>query len=412
MQKLLEDVLESGDVLELESAIIGAQSSIVASPNPRQVSSQLNDILLRCRKTLVLRLEECKPLLKPLRRACRNFDEEALTDALHRVHCAPPELRRYMRTDIRQAEALRSRMRQAAEEAHRLMQSRDWREVDHFLNTNTAILPDRTVLALMQRREALFVPRCGQPTNTPLCLPDLPAPSLSDARSQWPEEKVRPGTHASLALGAVRCDEENSRHELLEEEHHQRVLCFKSVMEAIALLLVPLDGTQISAEEAAAAISKTPRSVTAEVTPVSRDRVSASPSRSSPDGGCGAPPVGGALTPKVSPIKSSLLVDSAARMEPRRLVGLNSPSAETRDNSSSYIVLEGTITPSLRERQAVVSPRVWAQVRSVMREEDVRRHNIEGTEDFERSVFLLPMAARSALLTRILPGRRSWPRGS
>ncbi|KAH9593164.1 hypothetical protein LSM04_006256 [Trypanosoma melophagium] len=424
MKKLLEDVLESGDVLELESAIVSAQNSIITSPNFQQQNINLGDILLRCRKALVKNLEECKPLLKPLRRACRHFDEDELTNALQKIYSAPPEIRRYMRTDILEAEALRRRMLDAAEKAHKIVESTDWREVEHFLDANTAILPDRTVLALLRRREELIRRLGRKSSDAEWRVSEFTPPIYVNSTQKRNIEEIylhdivnkdynnsnSSGVNVGLTLRSLFCNEESNRSALLMEEYNQRVLCFKSIMSDLALLLsgtkkskAPFIQSQFTGE-----VSSTPNMVPMMNTSSRKNTADVVDScvrlRSS------------GTTPNVSPIRRNSLTDFNSKTENQTQkhqqdkisnVGNLPPAELTSSNNNNHIILPDRVSSLLLERHAVVSPTVWAQLRSMMREEDIRRRDVESSEDFERNVFLAPMAVHAGLLTRVLPGRLS-----
>ncbi|RNF23771.1 Trichohyalin [Trypanosoma conorhini] len=395
MHGLLEDALDSGDVLELERAIVSAQSTLFASPQQRRESNYLSGALLKCRKALVQHLEECGSLLKPLRRACRNLDEEALNDALRKVQLAPSELRRYMRTDIQQAEALRSRMRRAAEEAHMLLNCSDWREIEHFLDANTAILSDQTVVALMRRREALFAQRRTMPVAPLVHVPVLSSAPFATGSLRRGESKE---VTEAMGQGTLEREEECHRCVLVKEEHSQRVLCLKSVMDALALLLSSTGSDSCTSTQRCEA--QVENATTQRATPGSSQ---SNRLRSSNSWGF---PTSTAATPNLSPIKLSLLIDSAPRPQQRPPAPGTSAAVGDADNSLDFAVTRRAASSMLREPQLVVSPGVLSQIRALTQEEEVHRHDLEGSESFERSVFLLPMAARSVLLTRVLPRRQ------
>ncbi|RNF00892.1 putative Trichohyalin [Trypanosoma rangeli] len=395
MRGLLEDALDSGDVLELERAIISVQNPVFASPHRRRENNYLNDILLKCRKALVQHLEECGSLLKPLRRACRNLDEEALREALRKVHLAPSELRRYMHTDIQQAEALHSRMLHAADQAHMLLNCSDWREIEHFLDANTAILPDRTVVALMRRREALFAQRRMMPVD-----PIVHVPVLSSTpffTGSWRKDESGEAT-ATMTPGTLEQEEKDHRCVLVREEHAQRVLYLKLVMESQALLLSPTDGDGATSTQCRVAQAEKP--ITHQGTP------GASPSNGLQKSNSRRFSTSTAASPNVSPIKLSSLMDSALRPEQRPPALNTSAAVEVPNDSLDFAVVCKSTSSMSREPQLVTLPRVWAQLRALMQEEDIHRRDLEGNESFERSVFLLPMAARSVLLTRVFPRRQ------
>ncbi|EKF31912.1 hypothetical protein MOQ_004247 [Trypanosoma cruzi marinkellei] len=395
MRRLLEDALSSGDVVQLEKAIISAQNTALASLKQRRESNYLNDLMLRCRKALVQHLEECGSLLKPLRRACRNLDEEALTDALRRVHLATSELRRYMRTDIQQAETLHSRMLCAAEEARKLLNGSDWRELEHFLDANTAILPDRTVVALMRRREALFTQRHRTHVDPVARMTGLsPAPFYAGSSRRDVDEEAT----GTISQRMIEHEEESGRCVLIKQEHAQRVLCLKSVLDATALLLSHTDGQWgTSMQYCAAQVGvPVPRQETQCSSPLSG--LTNSDNRFFPPST--------AATPNVSPIKPTLLVYSASRADQRPTAVGTSAAAGTANNISDSILTRGTVSFVSQEPHAVVSPGVLAKLSALMEEEEICRHDVEGGENFERNVFLLPMAARSVLLTRVFPRRK------
>ncbi|PBJ73474.1 hypothetical protein BCY84_14540 [Trypanosoma cruzi cruzi] len=395
MRRLLEDALSSGDVVQLEKAIISAQNTALASLKQRRESNYLNDLMLRCRKALVQHLEECGSLLKPLRRACRNLDEEALADALRGVRLATSELRRYMQTDIQQAEALQRRMLCAAEEARKLLNGSDWRELEHFLDANTAILPDRTVVALMRRREALFTQRHRTHVDPVARMTGLsPAPFYAGSLRRDEDG----GATGTICQRMIEQEEESGRCVLIEQEHAQRVLCLKSIMDAISLLLTHTDrqwGTPMQYSAAQVEVP-VPRKETQRSSPLSG--LTNSNNRFFPPST--------AETPNVSPIKLSLLMDSASRADQRPTAVGTSAAAGTANNISDFILARGTVSSVSQESHVVVSPGVWAKISATMEEEEICRHDVEGSENFERNVFLLPMAARSVLLSRVFPRRK------
>ncbi|ORC91534.1 Trichohyalin [Trypanosoma theileri] len=434
MKKLLENVLESGDVRELESAIVSAQNSIINSANFHQQNTDLGDILLRCRKALVNNLEECKTLLKPLRRACRHFDEEELTNTLQKIYREPPEVRRYMRTDILEAEALRHRMLDAAEKAHKILECTNWKEVEHFLDANTAILPDRTVLALLRRREELLAELRRKPSDTAWRISELTPRHANGTQERITKEiylddnlnndnnnnknysnnKNYNSTtlNAGLTLRSLLCGEESQRQALSIEEHTQRVLCYKLMMGDLALLLSGTKGPKRTITE----FHRAGEESTPSMTPM----MSSSSRKNNTDVVDSCLRLGSrATTPDVSPIRETSLTDFISKTENQVQkhredqisdVSTLPTAVVTNSNNSNPIILPDTVSSLLLERHAVVSPTVWAQLRAMMREEDVRRRDIESTEDFERSVFLLPMAVQGGLLTRILPGRSTLSR--
>ncbi|KPA73482.1 hypothetical protein ABB37_09802 [Leptomonas pyrrhocoris] len=124
-------------------------------------------------------------------------------------------------------------------------------------------------------------------------------------------------------------------------------------------------------------------------------------------------------TPNISPIKETSTTSGGAsvwdqdplfhRGEAKPGWG-DGPEGRTtprrRDSKSSA----GTNTPSVTSFPADASPtlalrRIQARLRAVLQEEDIHRRDIEGTEDFDRSVFLFPVSARIAMLRRTTANR-------
>ncbi|KAG5475542.1 hypothetical protein LSCM4_04124 [Leishmania orientalis] len=126
-------------------------------------------------------------------------------------------------------------------------------------------------------------------------------------------------------------------------------------------------------------------------------------------------------TPNISPIKDLSTASGAASLseqdqlyqrgntkrgwEDRLRHGTPRERASVESGSAAADALAGSstgtaVSPSLELR------RIQARLRAVLQEEDIHRRDIEGTEDFDRSVFLFPVSARIALLRHTEAQRR------
>ncbi|KAG5475802.1 hypothetical protein CUR178_03515 [Leishmania enriettii] len=126
-------------------------------------------------------------------------------------------------------------------------------------------------------------------------------------------------------------------------------------------------------------------------------------------------------TPNISPIKDLSTASGAASLseqdqlyqrgntkrggEDRLRRGTPRERASVESDSAAIDTLAGSstgtaVSPSLELR------RIQARLRAVLQEEDIHRRDIEGTEDFDRSVFLFPVSARIALLRHTEAQRR------
>lgn len=154
----LQDALEKGDVLELETAIAAAQQAIQQNRTHSGAShaSHMSKLLAEATVAYVDHVAACAPYLKPLRRACKELSERAIFDALLSVRSAPESIQLYMYSDIRKAEDMRTTMVQAHKDALEILETDDWVVLDEFLTEKASILPDRTILALVQKREELL----------------------------------------------------------------------------------------------------------------------------------------------------------------------------------------------------------------------------------------------------------------
>ncbi|KAG5499201.1 hypothetical protein JIQ42_04013 [Leishmania sp. Namibia] len=126
-------------------------------------------------------------------------------------------------------------------------------------------------------------------------------------------------------------------------------------------------------------------------------------------------------TPNISPIKDLSTASGAASLserdqlyqrgntkrgwEDRLRHGTPRERASVESDSAAVDTLAGSstgtdVSPPLEVR------RIQARLRAVLQEEDIHRRDIEGTEDFDRSVFLFPVSARIALLRHTEAQRR------
>lgn len=157
----LQDAIEKGDVAELEVAITAAQAALEdglyrGGSSRGSGTGSLAALLSKAKDVFLNNLEDCRTYLKPLRKACRQLEERAIFDALVRTQSATERVQLHMYTDIRRAEELRGAIVAAHEHAAALLGSDDWHRIDAFLNDKASVLEDRTVLALVQRREDLL----------------------------------------------------------------------------------------------------------------------------------------------------------------------------------------------------------------------------------------------------------------
>ena len=123
-------------------------------------------------------------------------------------------------------------------------------------------------------------------------------------------------------------------------------------------------------------------------------------------------------TPNISPIKETSTASGIGSMweqdamyhrgETRPGWGDKSERDATprhRDSAGSAATTASTIASSMAAPPTLELRRIQARLRAVLQEEDIHRRDIEGTEDFDRSVFLFPVSARIAMLRRTAADR-------
>ncbi|KAK7201801.1 hypothetical protein NESM_000246500 [Novymonas esmeraldas] len=170
----LRDALEKGDVVELEQAITAAEDTAHAAPHARKApsSSSLGSLITQAKDMYLVHMEACRPYLKPLRRACKELSERGIFEALVKARGAPDEVQLCMYTDLCNAESLRHEIVEAQRLALQLLDSTSAEDLDDFLNECSPFLEDRTILALVQKREDLLRAErrraLGAATTTPL----------------------------------------------------------------------------------------------------------------------------------------------------------------------------------------------------------------------------------------------------
>ncbi|GET89698.1 hypothetical protein, conserved [Leishmania tarentolae] len=169
----LQDALEKGDIVELAQAITAAEDAIHVSAYLRKTSfSPLGSLIAQAKKMYQVHMNACKGYVEPLREACKKLSERGILEALVKARGAPDEVQLCMYTDLCNAESLRREIIEAQRLAVRLLDSTSAQEVDNFLTECSPFLEDRTILALVQKREDLMREekrrRFGRGTTTPL----------------------------------------------------------------------------------------------------------------------------------------------------------------------------------------------------------------------------------------------------
>lgn len=169
----LQDALEKGDIVELEQAITAAEDAIHVSAYSRKTpSSPLGRLIARAKNMYLVHMNACKVYVEPLRKACKELSERGIFEALVKARGAPDEVQLCMYTDLCNAESLRREIIEAQRLAARLLDSTSAQEVDDFLTECSPFLEDRTILALVQKREDLIREArrrtLGRATTTPL----------------------------------------------------------------------------------------------------------------------------------------------------------------------------------------------------------------------------------------------------
>ncbi|KAG5475282.1 hypothetical protein LSCM1_03395 [Leishmania martiniquensis] len=118
-------------------------------------------------------------------------------------------------------------------------------------------------------------------------------------------------------------------------------------------------------------------------------------------------------TPNISPIKDVSTASGAASLsEQDQLYQRGSMKSEwedglrygsprgkaSLDDGSAVVDTFAGSSMSAVKPPSLTLRRIQARLRAVLQEEEIHRRDIEGTEDFDRSVFLFPVSARIALL--------------
>lgn len=153
----LQDALEKGDIVELELAITTAEDALHVSARARKTSSSaLGSLIARAKDMYLVHMDACKSYVRPLRKACKELNERGIFEALVKARSAPDEVQLCMYTDLCNAESLRHEIVAAQRLAVQLLDATSAQEVDDFLNECSPFLEDRTVLALVQKREDLL----------------------------------------------------------------------------------------------------------------------------------------------------------------------------------------------------------------------------------------------------------------
>ncbi|CAG9576653.1 conserved hypothetical protein [Leishmania major strain Friedlin] len=168
----LQDALEKGDIVELEQAITAAEDAIHVSAYSRKTpSSPLGCLIARAKNMYLVHMNACKVYVEPLREACKELSERGIFEALVKARGAPDEVQLCMYTDLCNAESLRREIIEAQRLAVQLLDSTSAQEVDDFLTECSPFLEDRTILALVQKREDLIRETrrrtLGRATTTP-----------------------------------------------------------------------------------------------------------------------------------------------------------------------------------------------------------------------------------------------------
>lgn len=177
----LMDALEKGDVVELQEAIVAAEDSLHLSPHARQSSSTLSRLIAKAKDAYLIHMNACRPYVKPLRRACSELNERSIFAAVLKARDAPADVQLFMYTDICKAESLRSDLIAAQQAAVAVMDSQSSSDVDRFLTEYSPLLEDRTLLALVQRREDLR----RMEGSTAQKQQQQPRGHRGDTRSEW-----------------------------------------------------------------------------------------------------------------------------------------------------------------------------------------------------------------------------------
>ncbi|KAG5501402.1 hypothetical protein JKF63_03215 [Porcisia hertigi] len=153
----LQDALEKGDIVELEQAIKAAEDDVHVSAHARKTpSSSLRSLIARAKNMYLVHMDACKTFVRPLRKACKELNEHGIFEALVKARRAPDEVQLCMYTDLCNAESLRREIMEAQRLGVRLQESTSAKEVDDFLTECSPLLDDRTILALVERREVLL----------------------------------------------------------------------------------------------------------------------------------------------------------------------------------------------------------------------------------------------------------------
>jgi hypothetical protein len=119
-------------------------------------------------------------------------------------------------------------------------------------------------------------------------------------------------------------------------------------------------------------------------------------------------------TPNISPIKEASATSGAGSMweqEPFYHRGemkagwAGVPEGGTGATNANTNTTTAASSSSMVATAALELRRIQARLRAVLQEEDIHRRDIEGTEDFDRNVFLFPVSARIAMLQRTAGSR-------
>lgn len=158
LSAVLQDALEKGDVVELESAIVEAEDAMHVSSQSRKSagSSALASLVARAKDMYLMHMEACRPYVKPLRKACKELNERAIFEALVRARSAPDEVQLCMYTDLCNAETLRNELVATQKAALQVLDATHSSDIDHFVGQCSNFMEDRTLVALVQKREDLL----------------------------------------------------------------------------------------------------------------------------------------------------------------------------------------------------------------------------------------------------------------
>ncbi|KPI88005.1 hypothetical protein ABL78_2881 [Leptomonas seymouri] len=119
-------------------------------------------------------------------------------------------------------------------------------------------------------------------------------------------------------------------------------------------------------------------------------------------------------TPNISPIKEVSTTSGVASLLDQDSLyhrdeaksgwgdGIEKPSTSRHPDTvdSAVTAAISLVSSSMTASSTLELRRIQARLRAVLQEEDIHRRDIEGTEDFDRSVFLFPVSARIAMLRR------------